>query len=187
MNIIPTAIEGVLILEPRVFGDERGYFFESYNQKLFADAGIGAVFVQDNQSFSQRGILRGLHFQTGSHAQAKLVRAVAGTVLDVVVDIRPGSATYGRHVAVELSAENHRQLFVPRGFAHGFIVLSETALFSYKCDNFYNKDAEGGLCYNDPVLGIDWRMPQGDIRVNERDATFPLLADLKASQQGAAA
>lgn len=178
MNVIGTALDGVLIVEPRVFGDARGYFFESYNRELFTKHGIAMEFVQDNQSFSRQGTLRGLHFQKGEHAQAKLVRVVSGAVLDVAVDIRPGSATYGQHVAVELTDENHRQLYVPRGFAHGFVVLSETAVFSYKCDNFYNKDAEGGLRYNDPALGIDWRMDAAAILVNERDATFPLLAEL---------
>jgi dTDP-4-dehydrorhamnose 3,5-epimerase len=180
MNVIGTSLEGVVIVEPRVFGDERGNFFESYNRELFAKHGITAEFVQDNQSFSRRGILRGLHFQKGEHAQAKLVRVVSGSVLDVAVDIRPESATFGRHVAVELSGENNRQLFVPRGFAHGFVVLSETAVFSYKCDNFYNKDAEGGLRYNDPALGIDWRLDAGLIEVNARDAGFPTLAELAA-------
>lgn len=179
MKVTPTKLEGVFILEPAVFGDERGYFFESYNQQAFADAGMDAVFVQDNQSSSRKGILRGLHFQTGEHAQAKLVRAFSGTVLDVTVDLRPNSPTYGEHVAVELSGENRKQLYIPRGFAHGFIVLSDEAVFSYKCDNLYNKAAEGGLRYNDPALGIDWLMAADDIVVNERDASFPTLAELK--------
>ncbi|TKW61202.1 MAG: dTDP-4-dehydrorhamnose 3,5-epimerase [Blastochloris viridis] len=178
MKVTPTKLEGVLILEPTVFGDERGYFMETYNQRVFAEAGIHAVFVQDNQSLSRKGILRGLHFQTGEHAQAKLVRALSGRVLDVTVDLRPGSPTYGQHVAVELSEENRKQMYIPRGFAHGFIVLSDEAVFSYKCDNFYNKAAEGGVRYNDPALGIDWQLPAEMIQVNERDATFPLLAEL---------
>lgn len=178
MKVIPTALEGVLILEPAVFGDERGYFFESYNRQAFKHAGIDAVFVQDNQSLSRKGVMRGLHFQTGEHAQAKLVRAMSGSVLDVTVDLRAGSPTYGQHVAVELSGENRRQMFIPRGFAHGFVVLSDEAVFSYKCDNFYNKAAEGGLRFNDPALGIDWRFKAEDMLVNERDAHFPTLAGL---------
>jgi len=179
MQVTPTKLEGVLILEPTVFGDERGYFLESYNQKVFAEAGIDAVFVQDNQSLSRKGVLRGLHFQTGEHAQAKLVRVLSGCVLDVTVDLRHGSTTYGQHVAVELNDENRKQMYIPRGFAHGFVVLSDEAVFSYKCDNFYNKAAEGGLRYNDPTLGIDWQLPAEMIQVNERDANFPLLAELK--------
>lgn len=178
MKVTTTKLEGVLILEPTVFGDERGYFMETYNQRVFAEAGVNALFVQDNQSLSRKGILRGLHFQTGEHAQAKLVRALSGRVLDVTVDVRPGSPTYGQHVAVELSEENRKQVYIPRGFAHGFIVLSDEAVFSYKCDNFYNKAAEGGVRYNDPALGIDWQLPAEMIQVNERDATFPLLAEL---------
>lgn len=180
MKVTPTKLEGVFILEPKVFGDERGYFFESYNQKAFSEAGIDATFVQDNQSSSRKGTLRGLHFQTGEYAQAKLVRAFSGSVLDVTVDLRPNSPTYGQHVAVELTDKNCKQLYIPRGFAHGFIVLSDEAVFSYKCDNFYNKAAEGGLRYNDPALNIDWQMPAEDILVNERDASFPTLAELKA-------
>lgn len=180
MKVIPTKLDGLLILEPKVFGDERGYFLETFNKRAFAEAGITTEFVQDNQSLSRRGILRGMHFQKGEHAQAKLVRVLSGRVLDVSVDIRPGSPTYGQHVAVELTAENHVQVFVPRGFAHGFVVLSDEAVFSYKCDNFYNKDAEGGLRYNDPALGIDWQLPADEIVANERDANFPLLEELAA-------
>jgi dTDP-4-dehydrorhamnose 3,5-epimerase len=178
MRFSPTAIEGVVVAEPTVFGDERGYFYESYSRREFARAGIDCEFVQDNQSFSGRGVLRGLHFQRGGHAQAKLVRVTHGLVRDVAVDLRPGSSTYGHHVAVDLSGENHRQLFIPRGFAHGFVVLSATALFSYKCDNFYSKEAEGGLHHADPALGIDWGLPAGEIQVNARDAAFPTLAEL---------
>ena len=152
-----TPIEGLLIFEPRVFHDERGYFFESYNQRTWAEAGIQAEFVQDNQARSTRGVLRGLHFQTAEAAQAKLVRVTEGEVLDVVVDLRPGSATHGQWFSVRLSAENKLQLFVPRGFAHGYVVLSETAEFFYKCDNFYSKAHEGGLRFDDPTLKIDWQ------------------------------
>ncbi len=176
MNVLPTDIEGVVILEPTVYGDRRGYFFESFSRRRFEEA-VGAVdFVQDNESRSSYGVIRGLHFQRGPMAQAKLVRVVEGRVLDVAVDIRRGSPTFGRHVAVELSAENHRQLFIPRGFAHGFAVLSPTALFQYKCDNYYAPQAEAGIAWNDPALGIDWRIPTSEALLSEKDLHRPTLA-----------
>jgi len=177
MNFIRTEIDGVFIVEPRVFPDARGYFFESWNREAFAAAGLNYDFVQDNQSMSAYGTIRGLHFQKGEHAQAKLVRALAGTVLDVAVDLRSGSPTFGQHVAVELSSENQRQLMIPRGFAHGFSVLSETAVFAYKCDNFYCKAAEDGLRFDDPALGIDWRVPASRALLSEKDKINPLLKD----------
>ncbi|EOR92892.1 dTDP-4-dehydrorhamnose 3,5-epimerase [Arcticibacter svalbardensis MN12-7] len=176
MNIIPTQLEGCFIIEPAVYPDSRGYFFESFNEAGFNEkTGLDVHFVQDNQSLSTYGVLRGLHFQQGSYAQAKLVRAIKGTVLDVAVDLRAGSTTFGQHVSVLLSAENKRQLFVPRGFAHGFAVLSPEAEFFYKCDNYYNKASEGSLLYSDADLAIDWQLPAGDILVSEKDqvnATF---------------
>lgn len=176
MNVIATELEGCFILEPKVFHDGRGYFMESFNEDTFeAGTGIKTHFVQDNQSKSAKGVLRGLHYQTGEHAQAKLVRVLDGEVLDVAVDVRPGSKTYGRHVAVMLTAENNRQLFVPRGFAHGFIVLSDTATFFYKCDNFYNKESEGGIIYNDPALGIDWMLPHDSLIISDKDRVLPNL------------
>lgn len=177
MNFLKTEIADVFIIEPRVFPDARGYFFESYNREAFAAAGLDYDFVQDNQSMSSYGTIRGLHFQKGEHAQAKLVRVLSGTVLDVAVDLRRNSPTFGKHVAVELSAENNRQLMIPRGFAHGFSVLSETAIFAYKCDNFYCKAAEGGLRFNDPALGIDWRVPMEKALLSEKDKLNPLLKD----------
>ncbi len=176
MNFIPTSLEGCFIIEPSVFKDDRGWFMESFNEKRFAD-GIGRQvhFVQDNQSYSSKGVLRGLHYQTGEHAQAKLVRVIQGEVLDVAVDIRPGSPTYGQFEAVFLSADNHRQFFIPRGFAHGFQVLSDTATFFYKCDNFYNKESEGGIKYNDPAIGINWEKLDIDAVVSEKDEVLPHL------------
>lgn len=177
MNIIRTSIDGVFIMEPKVFGDERGYFFESFSQKEF-DGKIGrTVFVQDNESLSGYGVVRGLHYQLPPYAQAKLVRVVRGKVLDVAVDIRKGSPTFGKHVAVELSEENKLQLLVPRGFAHGFAVLGKEALFQYKCDNFYAPEFEGSIAWNDPALGIDWRIPAADIILSDKDRHHPLLAD----------
>ena len=177
MKTIHTALPGVLVLEPEVFGDARGYFFESWNQRDF-DALAGPVrWVQDNESKSRYGVLRGLHFQKGNFAQAKLVRAVVGRVLDVAVDLRRGSPTFGRHVAVELSAENHRQCFIPKGFAHGFAVLSDEAVFQYKCDAPYAPQAEAGIAWNDPALGIDWRLPEADILLSDKDRRHPFLAD----------
>jgi dTDP-4-dehydrorhamnose 3,5-epimerase len=178
MSVIKTAIEGVLIIEPRVFGDERGYFFESYNKRVFAqETGFEIDFVQDNESKSKYGVLRGLHFQLPPFAQSKLVRVVAGRVLDVAVDIRRGSATFGRHVAVELTAENHRQFFLPRGMAHGFVVLSEEAVFQYKCDNLYHPEAEGAIAWDDPDLAIDWQIPASDVILSEKDKRNPRLKE----------
>ena len=158
MNIIKTELPGVLIVEPKVFGDSRGYFFESWNQAAFEAAGITNKWVQDNESKSCFGVLRGLHYQAAPYTQAKIVRAIVGAVLDVAVDIRKGSPTYGKHVAVELSAENKRQLYIPRGFAHGFAVLSDEAVFAYKCDNPYTPSADRGVLFSDPAIGIDWRI-----------------------------
>lgn len=177
MNIIQTAIEGVVILEPRLFRDPRGYFFESFSQRDF-EAAVGPVhFVQDNESQSTYGVLRGLHFQCPPHAQSKLVRCVRGAVLDVAVDIRRGSPTYGQHVAVELTEDNHRQLFIPRGFAHGFAVLSPEAVFQYKCDNYYVPQSDGGLSIQDTSLGIDWRIPADKVVLSEKDTRHPILRD----------
>ena len=170
-----TEIPGVVVIEPQVFGDDRGYFMETYQKDQFAEAGIDKEFVQDNQSRSTRGVLRGLHFQKPPHAQSKLVRVISGTVLDVAVDIRRGSPTFGRHVAVELSGENHRQLFIPRGFAHGFAVLSEEALFQYKCDAPYAPQSEGAIAWNDPQIGIDWRLDPADVLLSEKDSRHPRL------------
>lgn len=177
MNVIPTAIEGVVIIEPRVFHDERGYFFESWSQRDF-DAAVRPVrFVQDNESMSTRGVIRGLHFQRPPYAQSKLVGCVLGRVLDVAVDIRRGSPTYGRHVAVELSADSHRRLFIPRGFAHGFAVLSDTAVFAYKCDNYYHPEAEGGISIADASLGIDWRVDAAAAILSAKDTRHPSFAE----------
>lgn len=179
MKVIDTSIEGAYIIEPRIFSDSRGYFFESYSQKEF-DEKIGPIrFVQDNESYSSYGVLRGLHFQKPPFVQSKLVRVISGRVLDVAVDIRKGSPTYGQHVAVELSGENHRQFFIPRGFAHGFVVLSETALFQYKCDNFYAPQSEGAIAWDDPELAIDWRIPADRILLSEKDRSHPLLKDME--------
>ena len=175
MPFIKTDFPGLIIFEPKVFGDHRGYFYESYNAKSFKEGGIEADFVQDNQARSTYGVLRGLHYQLGEHAQAKLVRVIEGTVLDVVVDLREGSPTYGQSYEIELSAENKRQLFVPRGFAHGYVVLSETAEFFYKCDNFYNKESEGGLIYNDSQLNIDWKVDLSKAQLSEKDLILPVL------------
>lgn len=179
MPFIPTKIKDVVIFEPRIFTDDRGYFFETYNEKLFNDNGITAKFVQDNQSKSSYGVIRGLHFQKGEHAQAKLVRVLQGSVLDVAVDLRAGSETYGEYVTVELSDVNNLQLFIPRGFAHGFSVLSRTAVFAYKCDNLYCKESEGGIDCNDPDLGIDWQIPVEDRVLSEKDKLHPLFKDFK--------
>lgn len=180
MNIISTAIEGVVIIEPRIFEDSRGYFFESYNKQAFDEA-VGHVdFVQDNESRSVYGVMRGLHFQRPPHAQAKLVRCVRGRVLDVAVDIRVGSPTYGQHVAVELSEENHRQFFIPRGFAHGFAVLSDVAVFQYKCDNYYCPEADGGIAITDSSLGIDWRIDPTRAILSDKDTHHPLFKDFES-------
>lgn len=177
MNVIKTDIEGILILEPKVFTDTRGYFFESYNKKVF-DSEVGEInFVQDNESCSSRGVMRGLHFQRPPHAQAKLVRCVRGSVLDVAVDIRRGSPTYGRHVSCLLTEHNHRQFFIPCGFAHGFAVLSDTAIFQYKCDNYYCPEADGGISILDPTLEIDWEITLSEAILSEKDRHQPLLAD----------
>lgn len=179
MEITKTKLEGCVILEPRKFHDERGFFFESFNEAKFQElTGTQTKFVQDNQSFSTYGVLRGLHAQAGEHAQAKLVRVLKGEVLDVVVDIRKGSPTFGEHVAVRLSAENSLQLFIPRGFLHGFVVLSETAEFFYKCDNYYNKESERGIVYNDPAINIDWLLPQADLNLSEKDIVLPVLSEI---------
>lgn len=172
MPFIETKLAGVIIFEPQKYEDERGYFFESYNRKLFADNGIKTNFVQDNQSFSNYGVLRGIHFQTGIFAQAKLVRVITGSVLDVAVDLRAKSQTFGQYIAVTLSAKNMKQLFIPRGFGHGFIVLSETAEFFYKCDNYYSKNYEGGIYYNDSDLKIDWKISNESIIISEKDKTL---------------
>lgn len=177
INIIKTDIEGVVIIEPKVFGDSRGYFFESWSQKDFDELVRPIKFVQDNESMSTYGVMRGLHFQRPPFTQSKLVRCVKGAVLDVAVDIRKGSPTYGQHVAVELTENNHRQFFVPRGFAHGFAVLSETAVFQYKCDNFYAPQADGGISILDDSLGIDWKIPTEKALLSEKDTKHALLKD----------
>lgn len=177
MNIIQTSIPGVVIIEPRLFKDDRGYFFESFSERDFNAQVREVKFVQDNESMSSYGVMRGLHFQRPPFTQSKLVRCVKGAVLDVAVDIRKGSPTYGQHVAVELTEENHRQFFVPRGFAHGFAVLSETAIFQYKCDNFYHPEADGGISILDDSLGIDWRIPTDHAILSEKDTKHPLLKD----------
>lgn len=178
MNIIKTDIEGVFIVEPRVFGDARGYFFESYNERDFREqSGIEVTFIQDNESCSSYGVVRGLHFQKPPYTQSKLVRVVEGTVLDVAVDIRKGSATYGQHVAVELSADNKRQLFLPKGMAHGFAVLSERAVFQYKCDEYYHPEAEGAIAWDDPTLAIDWKIERDRVLLSDKDRRHPLFND----------
>lgn len=180
MEVIKTDIEGPLIIEPKVFGDERGYFFESFSQREF-DAKVGELrFVQDNESCSRRGVMRGLHFQMPPFTQAKLVRCVRGAVLDVAVDIRRGSPTYGKHVAVELTEDNHRQFFVPKGFAHGFSVLSDVAVFQYKCDEFYHPEADAGISILDESLGIDWRIPLEEAVLSEKDTRHPLLSGFES-------
>ena len=178
MNFIKTEIDGVFIIEPKVFEDARGYFFESYNEAEFIKNGISNRFVQDNQSKSSYGVIRGLHCQLGKHSQAKLVRVLKGRVLDVAVDIRRGSPTFGKHVAVELSDENNRQLFIPRHFLHGFSVLSEEAVFAYKCDNFYCKESEFGIRYDDPEIGIDWKIPAKKVITSEKDRLANKLKDI---------
>lgn len=180
MEVIHTAIEGVEILEPRVFGDARGYFFESFSAREFEEKVAKVTFVQDNESFSSYGVMRGLHFQKPPFAQAKLVRCVRGAVLDVAVDIRKSSPTYGKHVSCLLTEENHRQFFIPQGFAHGFAVLSETALFQYKCDNFYAPASEGGISICDRALGIDWGLDPSKVLLSEKDKCRPLLKDFES-------
>jgi dTDP-4-dehydrorhamnose 3,5-epimerase len=180
MNFIPTKLEGCYIIEPKIINDERGYFMESFNEKTF-EKGIGQKvhFVQDNQSFSSKGVLRGLHYQVGEFAQAKLVRVLEGEVLDVAVDIRPESETFGQYEAVLLTGENQTQFFVPRGFAHGFLVLSETATFFYKCDNFYNKESEGGIIYNDETIAVDWQFPSEKLIISDKDKVQPTLKNAR--------
>ena len=177
MEIIKTDIEDVVIIEPRIFKDERGYFYESFSQREFDEKVRHVTFVQDNQSKSSYGVVRGLHFQKPPYTQSKLVRCIKGAVLDIAVDIRKGSPTFGKYVAVELTEENHRQLFVPRGFAHGFAVLSDEAVFQYKCDNYYNKESEGSIAWNDPALNIDWRIPEDRIILSEKDRNSKNIAD----------
>lgn len=173
MKAVPTILNQCFVIEPTVFNDSRGYFFESFNQETFNTLiGQTVNFVQDNESYSTKGVLRGLHFQKGEWAQAKLVRVVKGRVLDVAVDIRKESPTYGQHFSIELTEDNKKQLFVPRGFAHGFVVLSDTAIFSYKCDNYYNKASEGGIMYNDATLNIDWKLPLETLVISEKDAVL---------------
>jgi dTDP-4-dehydrorhamnose 3,5-epimerase len=180
LKVTETNLSGCIIFEPTIFNDERGYFFESYNARIFNDAiGKEIKFIQDNQSFSKKGVLRGLHFQKGEFAQAKFIRVIQGRVLDVVVDIRQDSPTFGEHFSVELSAENKKQLFVPRGCAHGFLVLSKQAQFFYKCDNYYNKESEGGIAYNDPDLNIDWKLSEEDLVLSEKDLVLPFLKNYK--------
>ena len=175
--MIKTDIEGVVIIEPRVSGDHRGYFFESFSEREFSENVREVKFVQDNESKSGYGVLRGLHFQKPPHAQSKLVRVVKGAVLDVAVDIRRGSPTFGKHVAVELSEANHRQLFIPRGFAHGFVVLADEVIFQYKCDNFYAPEYEGAIAWDDPDLGIDWKVPADKLILSDKDKNHPRLKD----------
>lgn len=180
MKVIMTAIEGIVIIEPKVFKDARGYFFESFSQCEFEEKVRKINFVQDNESMSFYGVMRGLHFQRPPFTQSKLVRCVKGKVLDVAVDIRKGSSTYGQHVAVELSEDNHRQFFVPRGFAHGFVVLSETAVFQYKCDNFYAPQADGGISIKDDSLGIDWQIPIDKALLSEKDTIYKSLKNFES-------
>ena len=182
MRVEKTILEGCLLIHDTFFGDHRGYFFESFNRKTFFDqTGLDLNFVQDNQSRSQKGVLRGLHFQHGEYSQAKLVRVLQGKVLDVAIDLRKNSPTFGKHVAVELSEDSHTQLLVPRGFAHGFVVLSETAVFFYKCDNYYNKAEEGGIIFNDPALGIDWQLPESELLLSEKDTILPTMEQAKST------
>lgn len=180
MRVEACHIEGLCIIEPKVFGDARGYFFESYNQAMFKQHGLNYTWVQDNQSSSVKGVIRGLHFQAPPFAQTKLVRVLRGSILDVAVDIRKGSPTYGQHVAVELSAENKLQLLIPAGFAHGFSVLSDHAEVMYKCDQVYNRESEGGLFYNDSTLNIDWRVPVDAAIVSDKDQILPRLSDFNS-------
>ena len=177
MEVIRTEIEGVVVLEPQIFRDDRGYFFESFSEREFKEKVADVHFVQDNESRSCYGVVRGLHFQKPPHAQAKLVRVIRGAVLDVAVDIRLGSPTFGRYVAVELTGDNHRQLFIPRGFAHGFSVLSDEVVFQYKCDNFYAPQSEGAIAWDDPDLGIDWKVPTDKVILSEKDRSHPGLRD----------
>ena len=174
MTVIETKLKGCYIIEPTIFKDKRGYFFESFNEQKFNETlKLDVRFIQDNESFSSKGVLRGLHYQTGEFAQAKLVRVVKGKVLDIAVDIRKESSTFGQYISIELTEENKKQIFVPRGFAHGFVVLSDTAILSYKCDNFYNKESEEGIIYNDNTLNIDWKLPAESLIISEKDVDLP--------------
>lgn len=180
MKIKETGIKGLLVIEPDVFGDSRGYFMESFSEKKFREeTGMDVTFVQDNESKSSYGVVRGLHFQRPPYSQAKLVRVVSGRAMDVAVDLREGSETYGKHFSIELSGENHLQVFIPKGFAHGFAVLSEEVLFQYKCDEYYAPESEGAVIWNDPDLNIDWKIPHEDVRLSEKDKKHPGLKDLK--------
>ena len=181
MNVVRTDIEGLVIIEPRLFQDQRGYFFESFSEREFASKVASVEFVQDNESKSSYGVLRGLHFQKPPYAQAKLVRVVKGKVLDVAVDLRKDSPTFGKYVAMELSEENHRQMFIPRGFAHGFSVLSEEVIFQYKCDNYYTPQSEGAIAWDDPDLAIDWQVPSDKVILSDKDSKHPMLRDIKDS------
>ena len=178
MNVIKTKIDGLVIIEPKLFVDERGYFFESFNQRDFTSAVGNVTFVQDNESKSSYGVLRGLHFQLPPYSQSKLVRVIEGKVLDVAVDLRKSSPTYGQYVSVELTADNHRQFFIPKGFAHGFVVLSQQAVFQYKCDEFYHPEAEGAIAWNDPTINIDWQISAEDIILSAKDKSHPMLHDI---------
>jgi dTDP-4-dehydrorhamnose 3,5-epimerase len=180
MNFVPTNLDGCFVLEPKIIEDERGYFMESFNENTFQKAlGIDIHFVQDNQSFSSKGVLRGLHYQVGDYAQSKLVRALTGEILDVAVDVRPNSSTFGNYFSVVLSAENQKQLFIPAGFAHGFLVLSDAATLFYKCDQFYNKQSEGGIIFNDPTLNIDWGEEETNWIISEKDRNLPAFENAK--------
>jgi dTDP-4-dehydrorhamnose 3,5-epimerase len=180
MKIRETGIDGLIVIEPDVYGDSRGYFMESFSEKKFRElTGIEVTFVQDNESKSSYGVVRGLHFQRAPYAQSKLVRVVSGRVLDVAVDLRQGSETYGKHFSIELSGDNHLQMFIPKGFAHGFAVLSEEAVFQYKCDEYYAPESEGSIAWNDPDLAIDWHISQGDVRVSDKDGRSPGFKDYK--------
>ncbi len=179
MNVIKTDIEGVLVIEPQVWGDSRGYFMETFSERDFAaKTGIEATFVQDNESCSKKGVLRGLHFQKSPYAQAKLVRVVRGRVMDVAVDLRRQSPTFGKYVAMELSGENHRQMFIPKGFAHGYVVLEDDTVFQYKCDEFYHPEAEGGIAWNDPQIGVEWGVEEGDVILSEKDKNRQTLSQI---------
>ena len=180
MNVITTAIEGLLIIEPRVFKDDRGYFYESYSKQKFEEAGIHADFIQDNQSFSQKGTLRGLHGQANPYAQGKLVRVIQGRVLDVAVDIRKNSPTYGQHFTIELSGENHKQFWVPAGFLHGFVTLEDNTIFTYKVTNYYNKESEIGVIWNDPTLAVGWGINETEVLLSPKDELLPSFADFKS-------
>ena len=181
MNIIKTDFPGLAIIEPKVFGDERGYFYESYNEKVMVQAGIHTIFKQDNQSFSKYGVIRGLHFQLNPHSQTKLIRVIEGAIYDVVLDLRKDSPTFGKWFGIDLSAENKRQLYIPKGFAHGFSVLSPQTIILYKCDNFYNPQFEGGILYNDPALAIDWKIDPDKATVSDKDKILPTFDQLETN------